>query len=1003
MLPKEDPRSSAFHKRLKMEKTTKVMKESESRVIESKFVTVVSVEEDKLLEEKGFCSFESSSSHEGAKDACQSFQSVSEITCKSNLRPQPAPRQFVTVVSVEGAGNADLNANNNVSLESNLKVRLDIPAESGESGHVDSKHEVSPEDSPCNETPDQIVVFRLPGERLGLGLKFDGGIGAVEKVRRLFIQSVAPDSPAARATVPWGDLEVGDQILHIEGRPVNLMTRVECVSRLKEASVKLTIGVLKGNGSIPETEENKQPSPSSSKLRYYNNSSREVKVSPPPPLPPRLQPRKTPARPPKDTVELPPPPEGFEDLNSDEPQEKVAKLSHLNNFAGRDFDGDLIKYISQSRRQEDRLPPTPAVYLDLLSEEEKASRARCESESDETNSSASTVVDRLSISSSRTVSRNSSFNATSDATRFDLARALSPFEHLEEEFISEKRQRSLSTPHLSFNEYSSPPRNIPIEIEMNKENTDYLNLASKNGLEMKKDTKDKEYSSKLVKSGKKSLSFSLKSRPFSWHNHKEEEEIKVTKAEFFISAKKSSKRPAPLPPPRSIISTSSTIGKVKALKSLFCDDTRASEGKVKEPEAKTDIDPSWEYDNDSELLDVFENEDYPSIVEKPSKSADRNENPSVGKDSVRSEFSSSSSNSDSAIVGSEHNIDKDENKKNKSSYEIQSLTPTKGGDNLETDLIFRDKVNIPSKEESKEELSEPLYTESYNAKCEYFIDRVSNPSYGLPPLPLVRNTTSKNDQHVDTAYEDVNTSSVYFLSKQPDSKGQFEDSFNVKSDESEEGIADEDKEDKKALGSSTISDISSLSSNCSLSTISLSSREWEDVKTEDITKQFLSRNLLSEDPSKSPSQDLSFDNKIYSEVDTAENPPYDDIDNTETDPTSNNQKTVHDHYDDVGVTDVKKVTLEHPYYDDVSVSSTPNIETLLKEHKSFSKSYSQSRIREDLGEILRKDLALGKDAHVEVEEEEVVESTIECETKDEVLLVLRALREDNFLSLDQQQ
>ncbi|KDR13786.1 hypothetical protein L798_12081, partial [Zootermopsis nevadensis] len=94
------------------------------------------------------------------------------------------------------------------------------------------------------EAPDgaeDVLVYRLPGERLGFGLKFEGGTSTSEKVRRLFIQSCAPDSPASRAHCSWGSLQEGDEVLQIDSVPVTAMTRLDCVRSLKESNVVIKL------------------------------------------------------------------------------------------------------------------------------------------------------------------------------------------------------------------------------------------------------------------------------------------------------------------------------------------------------------------------------------------------------------------------------------------------------------------------------------------------------------------------------------------------------------------------------------------------------------------------------------------------------------------------------------------------------------------------------------------------------------------------------------------
>lgn len=60
---------------------------------------------------------------------------------------------------------------------------------------------------------EEVEVFRLPGERLGFGLKFEGGNKTAERVRRLFVQSCAEQSPASRAKCSWGTLGEGDEVM----------------------------------------------------------------------------------------------------------------------------------------------------------------------------------------------------------------------------------------------------------------------------------------------------------------------------------------------------------------------------------------------------------------------------------------------------------------------------------------------------------------------------------------------------------------------------------------------------------------------------------------------------------------------------------------------------------------------------------------------------------------------------------------------------------------------
>lgn len=92
------------------------------------------------------------------------------LICEPKL---PPPSSFVTVLSI--------NNNNQNSITSRTNA--------------------------CNTKNGEIItVYRLPGERLGFGLKFQGGTKTDEKVERLFIQSCDANSPASKALASWGCL-----------------------------------------------------------------------------------------------------------------------------------------------------------------------------------------------------------------------------------------------------------------------------------------------------------------------------------------------------------------------------------------------------------------------------------------------------------------------------------------------------------------------------------------------------------------------------------------------------------------------------------------------------------------------------------------------------------------------------------------------------------------------------------------------------------------------------
>lgn len=114
-----------------------------------------------------------------------------------------ATEDFVTVVSVESQPPPIENFVTVLSIGNGKKD--DEPSTT-----TLTKNQVNGVDGPLEE---EVEVFRLPGERLGFGLKFEGGNKTSERVRRLFVQSCAEQSPASRAKCSWGTLGEGDEVI----------------------------------------------------------------------------------------------------------------------------------------------------------------------------------------------------------------------------------------------------------------------------------------------------------------------------------------------------------------------------------------------------------------------------------------------------------------------------------------------------------------------------------------------------------------------------------------------------------------------------------------------------------------------------------------------------------------------------------------------------------------------------------------------------------------------
>jgi len=118
-----------------------------------------------------------------AKGTTEDFVTVVSVGSQPTVS-----ENFVTVLSIGNATNG--NNNEESSMASKNPAGL-----SGMEGREE-----------------EVKVYRLPGERLGFGLKFEGGNKTCERVRRLFVQSCAEQSPASRAKCSWGSLGEGDEV-----------------------------------------------------------------------------------------------------------------------------------------------------------------------------------------------------------------------------------------------------------------------------------------------------------------------------------------------------------------------------------------------------------------------------------------------------------------------------------------------------------------------------------------------------------------------------------------------------------------------------------------------------------------------------------------------------------------------------------------------------------------------------------------------------------------------
>ncbi|XP_020289922.1 uncharacterized protein LOC109857722 [Pseudomyrmex gracilis] len=313
---------------------------------------------------------------------------------------------------------------------------------------------------------EEVEVFRLPGERLGFGLKFEGGNKTCERVRRLFVQSCAEQSPASRAKCSWGSLGEGDEVLSIDGVPVTHMTRLDCVRRLKESQLVIRL-LVRCRGAL-------RPEVVSAERKIEKSKIPPELPSAPPPVPPRKlrQPRgpadgeanpspvKKPISPKshngsqngsRNSSQQSSPASGSQSLTRVSSYETCESspprtVNGSSQASPKESPKDRSPEFTKSKQE----PPEAMVYLDA--------RSQCGSThgstSDDTGSSMSTVVDRFStsdrvstISTASTASTGGSEQLTPseisgidrDSDRLSdrdvlLSRAICPLEHLERDF-----------------------------------------------------------------------------------------------------------------------------------------------------------------------------------------------------------------------------------------------------------------------------------------------------------------------------------------------------------------------------------------------------------------------------------------------------------------------------------------------------------------------------------------------------------------------------------------
>ncbi|UXI16112.1 hypothetical protein NH340_JMT02055 [Sarcoptes scabiei] len=158
---------------------------------------------------------------------------------------------FVTVLKIASTtGSSMMTTTTTNSINENLSnggfnAAVSVSAVGGGGGGVGGCHNQTVHvDNKRGEIDEEVTIYRLPGERLGMALRFDGGQSATETIRRVFVQSISMNSPSSKAIgLMLGMLREGDEILQIDGRQSSSLTRLECITLLRDAPVCIKLFV----------------------------------------------------------------------------------------------------------------------------------------------------------------------------------------------------------------------------------------------------------------------------------------------------------------------------------------------------------------------------------------------------------------------------------------------------------------------------------------------------------------------------------------------------------------------------------------------------------------------------------------------------------------------------------------------------------------------------------------------------------------------------------------
>ncbi|KAG6440520.1 uncharacterized protein LOC115448894 [Manduca sexta] len=356
----------------------------------------------------------------------------------------------------------------------------------------------------------EIIVRRPRGERLGLGLKFEGGSAAAEKVRRLLVQSCAENSPAATAQAPWGKLIPGDEILAIDGVPVSELTRIDCVRRLKDSDESLTLLVRHFEMDNKTVENGADVTDAAIIPKQPSEIVRPTTL--PPPVPPRKLGKKNSFKD-KPTLQT----VGEQNNAISEGQQHslndketllngkhngistITKLSRKSSFDSHILrqNKEGISYFKKGSPEEVRrlvrrlsdgkaMPAEADVYIDLLSTEWERCLLLADAESDDTGSSISTVVERLG-SITNSVENSIPSTPTMQPKTIDIQKVLNCIENIDTNILNDMTSKNFLEKQIDLNSESKTiEKTSSLNILNGHDATASLSLLTENSTSIKK-------------------------------------------------------------------------------------------------------------------------------------------------------------------------------------------------------------------------------------------------------------------------------------------------------------------------------------------------------------------------------------------------------------------------------------------------------------------------------------------------------------------------------------